>query len=135
MATFLELGHATYPKQVGNRLIEPLEGRSLVPIFKTAQRKGNCSLYFHFGTDRALRKGEWKLVSAKKGKWELYNLDKDRTELNDLSKRYPEKVEEMENEWFDIAKNKDRLSEKELLPVKSEKKAFSFRRDTSDQVK
>lgn len=75
------------------------------------------------------------LYSAKKGQWELYNLDKDRTELNDLSKRYPEKVEEMANEWFDIAKNKDRLSEKELLPVKSEKKAFSFRRDTSDQVK
>lgn len=135
MATFLELGRATYPKQVGNRLIEPLEGRSLVPIFNTAQRKGHGSLYFHFGTDRALRKGEWKLVSAKKGQWELYNLDKDRTELNDLSKRYPEKVEEMANEWFDIAKNKDRLPEKELLPVKSEKKAFSFRRDTSDQVK
>jgi len=124
VATFLELGRATYPKQVGNRLIEPLEGRSLVPIFKTAQRKGHGSLYFHFGTDRALRKGEWKLVSAKKGQWELYNLDKDRTELNDLSKRYPEKVEEIANEWFDIAKNKDRLSEKIIITRQIRKKSI-----------
>ena len=38
----------------------------------------------HFGTDRALRQGPWKLVSAKLGRWELYNLDEDRTETNDL---------------------------------------------------
>ena len=59
-----------------------------------------------------------KLVSAKGGKWELYDLDNDRTELNDLSEKYPQKVNRMSKEWFDIARNKDRLNEKALKPVK-----------------
>lgn len=29
--------------------------------------------YFHSGTDRVLRQGPWKLVSAKLDQWELYN--------------------------------------------------------------
>ena len=33
MATFIELGKATYPKKIGNRQIDPLEGKSLTPIF------------------------------------------------------------------------------------------------------
>ena len=45
-------------------------GRSLVPIFKGQMRPEHDPLYFHFGTDRALRKGSRKLVSAKKGAWE-----------------------------------------------------------------
>ncbi|GIT29082.1 MAG: hypothetical protein Ct9H300mP1_11280 [Planctomycetaceae bacterium] len=44
-------------------------GRSLLPILRT--RPGpHKSLYFHFGTDRALRRGPWKLVSAKRGRWD-----------------------------------------------------------------
>ena len=88
MATFIELSGAKYPKQVGERIIDPLEGKSLVPIIQGKERAGHENLYFHFGTDRALRQGKWKLVSAKGGKWELYDLEKDRTELNDLSSKY-----------------------------------------------
>ncbi len=135
MATFLELSGAKYPKQVGNRTIEPLEGKSLVPIFQGQERKGHENLYFHFGTDRALRQGKWKLVSAKGGKWELYDLEKDRTELNDLSAKYSERVKKMSELWFDIAKNKDRLGKKGLNPVKDQLKNLSFRKDTSGQVK
>ena len=134
MATFIELGKATYPKKIGNRQIDPLEGKSLTPIFNNEKRDGHDSLYFHFGTDRALRKGKWKLVSAKGGKWELYDLDNDRTELNDLSEKYPQKVIRMSKEWFDIARNKDRLNEKALKPVKLELKSLSFRKDTSGQL-
>ena len=135
MATFLELSGAKYPKQVGNRTIEPLEGKSLVPIFQGQEREGHENLYFHFGTDRALRQGKWKLVSAKGGKWELYDLEKDRTELNDLSAKYSERVKKMSKLWFDIAKNKDRLGKKGLNPVKDQLKNLSFRKDTSGQVK
>jgi arylsulfatase len=134
MATFLELGKAKYPKQAGNRIIEPLEGKSLVPIFKNAERKGHETLYFHFGTDRALRQGKWKLVSAKKGKWELYDMDIDRTELIDLAEKFPTKVENMKGIWFDIAKNKERLNQNGLSPVKGVIKELSFRKDTSNQL-
>ena len=135
MATFIELSGAKYPKQVGNRAIEPLEGKSLLPIFQGEERDGHENLYFHFGTDRALRQGNWKLVSAKGGKWELYDLEKDRTELNDLSAKYSERVKKMSELWFDIAKNKDRVGKKGLSPVKSTLKKISFRKDTSGQLK
>ncbi|MCP3691336.1 MAG: sulfatase-like hydrolase/transferase, partial [Planctomycetaceae bacterium] len=92
MATFADLAGADYPKRIGDRQIDPLQGKSLLPIFQGKQREGHETLYFHFGTDRALRQGPWKLVSAKLGKWELYNLDEDRTELNDLSASHPGRV-------------------------------------------
>ena len=134
MATFLELGNGKYPKKIQDRRIEPLEGRSLLPIFKNELRNEHESLYFRFGMDRALRQGKWKLVSAKGGKWELYNLKQDRTELNDLSKDFPQRVEQMSKEWFEIAKNKERLNSKLLQNTNPKVKSLSFRKDTSEQL-
>ena len=131
MATFLELTAATYPTQIGSRQIDPLQGKSLLPIFHGHQREPHEPLYFHFGTDRALRQGPWKLASAKLGKWELYNLDDDRTELNDLAGQEPERVESMATEWFRIAKDIDRLKGRSLNPVGDELKKLNFRKDTS----
>ena len=131
MATFIDAAKADYPKQIGERKIDPLQGKSLLPIFQGKQREGHDSLYFHFGTDRALRQGDWKLVSAKLGKWELYNLKKDRTEMNDLSNKHPEKVAAMSMEWFRLAKDLDRLKGKQLNPVKNTRAKLNFRKDTS----
>ncbi|MEM8670467.1 MAG: arylsulfatase [Planctomycetota bacterium] len=131
MATFIDVGKATYPKQIADRKIDPLQGISLLPILEGKERTGHETLYFHFGTDRALRQGPWKLVSAKLGKWELYNLDEDRTELNDLSAQHPDRVEAMAKHWFDLAENVDRLKGKGLKPVGEAVKSLSFRKDTS----
>ena len=89
----------------------------------------------HGGTDRALRQGPWKLVSAKLGRWELYNLDEDRSELNDLAAKHPERVKAMAAKWFDIAKNTERLKGRHLNPVKDTLKELNFRKDTSGQLK
>jgi len=131
MATFTELAGATYPEQIGDRRIDPLQGKSLLPIFRGETRQPHETLYFHFGTDRALRQGPWKLVSAKLGKWELYNLDEDRTELNDLSGLKSERVTAMEKEWFQMAEHVDRLKGRALAPVGDKLKSLSFRKDTS----
>ena len=130
MATAIELGDAEYPSQVGERKIDPLMGKSLAPIFEGNKREPHETLYFHFGNDRALRQGPWKLASAKLGSWELYNLDEDRTELNDLSKRHPERVEAMASEWFRIAKDVERLKGKQVAPVKDKRTPLNFRRST-----
>ena len=95
MATFLDVAGAEYPKQIADRKIDPLMGKSLLPILQGKEREGHETLYFHYGADRALRQGPWKLVSAKLGRWELYNLDDDRTETNDLVKKHPARVTEM----------------------------------------
>ena len=131
MPTFLEVAEASYPRRIGDRQIDPLQGKSLLPVLHGETREPHETLYFHFGTDRALRQGDWKLVSAKLGKWELYDLDADRTELHDLSEEHPERVAAMAKEWFRIAKDVDRLGEKALKPVKDRVTPLNFRKDTS----
>lgn len=118
MATCLEIGKASYPKTISDRKIDPLQGKSLLPIFAGDSRQPHDPLYFHFGRDRALRTGDWKIASAKMGRWELYNLAEDRTELNDLAGKHPERVKKMVTQWQEIARNKDRLPENQLKPVK-----------------
>lgn len=130
MATFVDLAGAEYPTQISQRRIDPLQGKSLLPIFRGQTRKPHETLYFHFGTDRALRQGSWKLVSAKRGRWELYNLKQDRAESNDLAAKHPERVRAMAAEWFRIARDVDRLGPRGLVPVTQERKALNFRRDT-----
>lgn len=133
MATFIDLADAEYPTQIGDRQIDPLMGKSLLPIFNGETRDPHSPLYFHFGTDRALRDDKWKLVSAKNGKWELYDIDADRTELSDLSAKHPERVDAMKTEWQRIAKDIDRLPEKARQPVGDSIKSLNFRKDTSKQ--
>ena len=130
MATFIDVSGAAYPTQLEERQIDPLQGRSLLPIFQGRERTPHERMYFHFGTDRALREGPWKLVSAKLGRWELYNMNDDRTELNDLASAHPDRVQSMSSEWFQIAKDVERLKGKHLNPVRSGITPLSFRKDT-----
>ncbi|MFC7339586.1 arylsulfatase [Haloferula chungangensis] len=118
MATLLEISGAEYPEKVASRIIDPLQGKSLLPVLKGKTRTAHDQLYFHFSTDRALRQGDWKLVSAKGGRWELYNLTDDPTELDDLAKEHPERVAKMSREWFRIARDIERLPENQLKPAK-----------------
>ena len=130
MATFVDVAKAKYPTTIGDRTIDPLQGKSLLPILQGRQREPHETLYFHFGTDRALRQGDWKLVSAKLGKWELYDLAEDRTELNDLAAQHPERVEAMAKEWFRLAEDVDRLKGKALAPTKERITPLNFRKST-----
>jgi arylsulfatase A-like enzyme len=130
MATLTELGDAAYPSEIEKRKIDPLQGKSLVPIFHGKTRDPHQSLYFQFGTDRALRQGPWKLVSAKLGRWELYHIEHDRTETQDLAARYPERVKAMSSEWFRLAKKVDRVKGRGLAPVKTELSSLHFQKNT-----
>ena len=78
----------------------PLEGKSLIPVFEGSQRAPHEYLYWHWSTNRAVRKGDWKLVWDKHAKtWELYDLAADRTEANDLAAEHPELVAELIERW------------------------------------
>ena len=91
LPTFLDLAGAEYPTgssgtsapPPGESLREALQGRDVprrTPIFW--EHEGN----------RAVRDGDWKLVSANGGPWELYNMAEDRTELHDLAAVEPDRV-------------------------------------------
>jgi len=94
MATCLDVAGATYPSSYGGHAIEPLEGKSLVPAFhdRAVERE---AIYWEHEGNRAVRRGQWKLVSRHPGGWELYDLEADRTELNDLAEERPEIVAQL----------------------------------------
>jgi len=69
MATAIELGEAKYPKKWPEVEVDPLQGKSLVPIFKGEEREGHEFLYFRFSTNRAILKDDWKLVTHKASQW------------------------------------------------------------------
>jgi arylsulfatase A-like enzyme len=121
MATCLDIAGAQYPLNFNGQTVQPLEGKSLIPIFRGKKRQGHKALYWQFGSSYAVRKGKWKLVHAhpnpragidyfneadeskqkdkNQRQWELYDMASDRTELNDLAEKYPELVKQMAQAW------------------------------------
>jgi arylsulfatase A-like enzyme len=103
--TFAEIGKAALPEG------QPLDGESLVPVFKDAaagQLKREA-IYQHFpgylgagaGTWRTtpvglIEEGDWKLMEFfEDGKLELYNLKDDIGEQKNLASEQPEKAKEL----------------------------------------
>ena len=113
MATCVDVSGANYPTKYNGNPIIPMEGKSLVPAFddKPIERE---AIYWEHEGNRAIRVGNWKLVSKPKRLmkltkedweiWELYDLEADRSEMNDLSKQYPDKVEKLKQMWIAWAK-------------------------------
>ncbi|MCF0176060.1 MAG: arylsulfatase [Bacteroidales bacterium] len=104
MATCVELAGATYPETFKGHSVIPMEGLSLVPVFKTGTREGHEYLGFEHFTERAfISRDGWKIVRpGDKAEWELYNMNEDRTEKHNLAKTNPAKLDEMVkayNEW------------------------------------
>lgn len=110
MPTFLDIAQVEYPEVFHGDSLRPLQGKSLLPAIEGEifERK---PLYWEHEACRAIRIGDWKLVSLAgdapdyEGEWELYNLAKDPTELNNLVNEYPDKVKELQQKWNTWAKN------------------------------
>ena len=95
MATCVDLSGAKYPETYKGNQIIPMAGKSLRPLFEGKTFSRENPIYFNLGSHRAMRKGKWKLVSARGGPWELYDMRTDRTELNNLAAELPDKVKEL----------------------------------------
>jgi arylsulfatase len=104
MATCVDLAGVKYPKQHRGNAILPMEGTSLKPLLVSPAENLSVSwsrrpLYWEHEGNRAIRSGEWKLVSKHPGGWELYNISVDRTEMNNLATQNPVRVKEMAARW------------------------------------
>jgi arylsulfatase A-like enzyme len=105
MATCLDVADLEYPEMWKGQRIVPLKGKSLVPVFQDRQRKGYDALFWEHEGNRAVRMGDWKLVSKYPDeRWELYDLSSDRVEIIDLSVRFPEKVDTLNKAFESWAK-------------------------------
>ncbi|TZF81150.1 arylsulfatase [Pedobacter sp. BS3] len=117
MPTIVDLAGARYPTEFNGNKITPVAGVSLVPAFynKPINRK---AIFWEHEMNRAVRMGDWKLVSTgqvmdggyglwkyyQKGPWELYNIKTDRAETRNLAGEYPDRVKEMAAMWEEWTK-------------------------------
>ena len=118
LATCIDVSQSSYPQEFGGKATTPIQGRSLLPIFQGQQREAHPALYFQFNDNRAIRKGDWKAVSARGGRWELYNIAADRTELNDLASSEPERLQQLVELWHETAKQVDGAPPKQRRKIK-----------------
>lgn len=98
-----------------NRSDWNLDGSDLLPYFDgRAEGAPHDALFWRFGTQWAVRKGEWKLLQAREGKTgsiqiaaegpvRLFNLKEDISEENDLAADNPEVVKELQAKWDEWA--------------------------------
>jgi len=123
MPTLLNFANASYPLTYKGTSILQMEGKSLKPLLEGRKTNRDTPLFWEHEGNRAIREGNWKLVSqydyqAKKFmKWELYNLKKDRTELNDLDLKNTALKDRMIREWENWA-NRVGVVPKEVLDAK-----------------
>ncbi|QDV68005.1 Arylsulfatase [Rosistilla carotiformis] len=115
LVTCIDVAQTHYPDRAE---INPLQGISLLPLLRGEARKGHDALFFEYGGCRALRQGDWKLVSFYRNRWELYDLSTDRMEQHDLAEQFPERVAEMKDRWEQIARGAGPDAKIRLAPVK-----------------
>lgn len=94
MPTLLAVAGASYPGKFNGEKILPMAGASLLPILQGADALPPRTLFWQWGRGRAVRHGQWKLVSQGK-QWELYDMAGDKTETRNLAGEKPEMVKEL----------------------------------------
>ena len=104
---YLEMAGVEYPDKHPDfeKQTLPLDGKSLLPVFKGREREPHSEVYWYWGGNRAVRQDDWKLVYDRHDKrWFLFDFEKDRVEANDLAAEHPEIVQELTDKWNAWAK-------------------------------
>lgn len=117
LPTLAEIAGAPVPEVYPGRELTPLAGLSLKPLLEGKQITARPPIHFLFNTDRALRDGDWKIVSFQSEPWELYHLAEDRTERNDLAASQPNRLRRMVDHWHSMTAEVLQAPAKERAPV------------------
>jgi|GEM_PF-438687 Arylsulfatase A and related enzymes len=113
LPTLLDIAGIEYPDWFNGHPVDPLDGYSFLPVLQGGTRPQR-DLFVEHEQNRALYRGDWKLVTKSFSApavqdldahtVELYNIKEDPTELNNLSFHRPEMLAEMItafNAWVD----------------------------------
>jgi arylsulfatase A-like enzyme len=97
--TVLDLVGVERPKEWKGARVPDAPGKSLVPAFAKDVPIAREFLWWLHDGHRAVRVGDWKLVSEAGGEWELYDLKADRGEQQNRAAKMPDKVKELSALW------------------------------------
>jgi len=109
MPTLLEAANVKYPDSLNGSRTQPLDGYSLLPVFKGEKRPEHP--YLISGWTEKFRmyiEGDWKIVKVNGLKWELYNLKNDPTEIKNLAEMYTERVIKMEENYKSVSNTNEK---------------------------
>jgi arylsulfatase A-like enzyme len=105
-ATLLDIAGVDHPASYNGREVVPLQGKSWKATLAgeaESPRGPEDWLGWELWGNRAIRKGDWKLLWLHKpmgiADWELFNLSTDLSERHDLSSEHPEKKRELLALW------------------------------------
>jgi arylsulfatase len=112
-ATILDAAGVAHPgTRYSGRDILPMQGRSLLPIVSgnsESIHEGEAIGWELYG-NRALIKDQWKALllwpPSGNGEWQLFDVAGDPFESNDLADQYPEKLDELVQDWHQYADDK-----------------------------
>ena len=118
--TIYEILNITPPKVVNGFTQDTLDGVSMAYTFNNAKAEGQKhTQFFDIMGSRAIYKDGWMAGTfgprvpwsatnpgmatwtPNKDVWELYNLKEDFTQANDLARKYPQKLEELKNNFME----------------------------------
>src|SRR5262249_22108056 len=113
--TIYEVCGITAPTVLNGVPQKPIEGTSFAYTFDDAKAKGRrVTQYFELGCHRGIYHNGWMASSLSfppwqpirtgfdpdTAKWELYNIDKDFSQANDLARDNPQKLRELQDQWW-----------------------------------
>ncbi|MEW9670012.1 arylsulfatase [Ammoniphilus sp. 3BR4] len=110
--TVLDVAGITAPETLKGVQQMPLHGTSLAYTFDDGKAPSQKKTqYFEVTGHRAIYHDGWRAIAFhKKGdpyekdKWELYHVEKDYAEVHDLAAQYPDKLKELQDLWWEEAK-------------------------------
>ena len=104
MATVTAATGAKYPSEYKGHAIHPMEGVNLRPALDGRPLNRPRPLFWEHEGNRAVRSGNWKIVSVYPEPWELYDIAADRVERNNVAAQHADIVTRLSGEWDAWAK-------------------------------
>ena len=127
--TILDVCGSDYPKTYKSNEITPLEGESFARLFDGYEFNKSNPLFWEHEGNRAVRIGDWKLVSEFPGPWELYNISEDRSETKNLINKEKDIANDLQKKYEDWAQRCGILDWPIRVDSVSTKKIYSMNKN------
>lgn len=87
--------YPSFVKLAGGKIPERLDGKDISRVWTQGRKVGKRAVFWKMKQKRAMRLGDWKLVSLNNKAPELYNLSADPGETTDISSGQPRRTKKM----------------------------------------